>query len=130
MSQDRIGDFLTVMRNGLMVGKRSVTVQHSMLKQNIAEVLKNEGYIRDFKVDRNGHKVSLTVVLKYVNGEAVIHQITRVSKCGRRHYERVNNLQKVIGGLGIAVLTTSRGVMTDRQAEAAGIGGEVICHLW
>jgi small subunit ribosomal protein S8 len=130
MSIDTVGNFLTVIRNGLMVGKRSVIVQNSNLKQQIADVLKSEGYIKDYEVIRDETKAMLNVVLKYVNGEAVIHEIKRVSTPGRRHYERVNQLQSVIGGLGIAILSTSRGVMTDKQALELGVAGEVICHVW
>lgn len=130
MSIDTISDFLTVMRNGLMVGKRSVAVPHSNMKQRIAEVLKNEGYIKDFSVADNEGKPRLNILFKYVNGESPIHAVTRISKSGRRHYERVNGISHVIGGLGIAILTTSRGIMTDKQAAQAGVGGEVICKVW
>jgi len=130
MSIDTVGNFLTVIRNGLMVGKRSVTLQNSKFKQQIADVLKSEGYIKDYAVTRDGQKASLTVFLKYVDGEAVIHEITRVSKPGRRQYGRVNTVEPVIGGLGIAILSTSRGVMTDKQALKLRVGGEVVCHVW
>ena len=131
MSIDMIGDFLTVIRNGLMVTKRSVSVQHSRLRQDIAQVLKDEGYVRDFKVtqDEDGKK-SLVVGLKYVDGESVIHEINRVSRPGRRHYEARKDIKPVIGGLGVAIVTTSKGVMSDKMAQQAGVGGEVICHVW
>ena len=127
---DTIGNFLTVIRNGLMVSKRSVSVPNSKLKQAIAKVLKDEGYIKDFKVTQDGVKSLLTVALKYSSGEAVIHELTRVSTPGRRYYEGVSNISQVIGGLGTSVLTTSRGIMTDKQAKKLGVGGEVICHVW
>lgn len=130
MSIDIIGNFLTVIRNGLMVSKRSISVPSSKLKEAIAKLLKEEGYIKDFKVTQDGVKSLLTVALKYSSGEAAIHELTRISTPGRRHYESVNNVSPVIGGLGISVLTTSRGIMTDRQARKLGIGGEVICHVW
>lgn len=130
MSVDSIGDFLTIIRNGLMVKKRSVTMPSSGLKVNIASVLKAEGYIKDFQVNDNNGKPVLTVYLKYVKGESVIHEITRVSTPGRRHYERSNNLERVIGGLGISIVTTSIGVITDAQARKQSVGGEVICHVW
>lgn len=130
MSIDTVGNFLTVIRNGLMVGKRSVTVQSSNLRQQIADVLKSEGYIKDYTVVRDGNKAALSVVLKYVDGEAVIHEINRVSTPGRRNYQRVNQLESVIGGLGIAIISTSRGVVTDKQALKLGVAGEVICHVW
>jgi small subunit ribosomal protein S8 len=130
MSVDTISNFLTVIRNGLMVGKRSVAVENSKLKQQIADVLKSEGYIKDYTVVRDGAKASLSLVLKYVDGEAVIHEIKRISRPGRRCYERVNQIKPVIGGLGIAILSTSRGIMTDKQALKNSVAGEVICHVW
>ncbi|MFH1831338.1 MAG: 30S ribosomal protein S8 [bacterium] len=130
MSIDSIGNFLTSMRNGLMVGKRSVTVPSSNIKVNIATLLKEEGYIRDFKIETTGPKSELTIFFKYVQGESPIHEIKRVSKPSCRYYERLNNLTPVIGGLGISILSTSLGLMTDRQAKKSGVGGEVICHIW
>ncbi len=130
MSVDTISNFLTVIRNGLLVSKRSVTVQHSNMKQAIANLLKAEGYIKDYKTETVEGKPVLTVLLKYVNGESVIHDIKRVSKSGRRHYEGTNAVKPVIGGLGISVLSTSKGIMTDKQARQANVGGEVICHIW
>jgi len=130
MSIDTIGDFLTVLRNGILVGKRTVTVPCSRLKMGVANVLKEEGYIKDFEKTEKDNKNYLTVFLKYVDGECVIHELTRVSTPGRRCYERVNGLTSVVGGLGVSVLTTSAGVITDRQAKKLGIGGEVICHVW
>lgn len=130
MSIDTIGNFLTALRNGTMVGKRSVTVPGSRLKAEIARVLKEEGYIKDYKMEHDGAKVALTVFLKYVNGECVIHEMTRVSTPGRRRYENVSQLTPVVGGLGIAILTTSAGVVTDQQAKRLGVGGEILCHIW
>ena len=130
MSIDTIGNFLTVVRNGLMVNKRSVTVQHSNLKEQVAKVLKEEGFIKDFKKVQEGTKSFLTIMPKYVNGESVIHELTRISTPGRRHYEKSNSVTFVIGGLGISILTTSKGVLTDKQAKKLNIGGEVICHVW
>jgi small subunit ribosomal protein S8 len=132
MSIDSIGDFLTVIRNGVSVAKRSVKVPYSNLKFNIAKVLKDEGYIKDFNKESGEDKVKsyLTIHLKYVNGECAIHEISRVSKPGRRCYEGLNKLTPVIGGLGVSILTTSAGVITDRQAKKLAVGGEVICHVW
>lgn len=130
MSIDTIGDFLTVIRNGLMVGKRSVSIQHSNLKQEIAAVLKEEGYIKDYKKTEEDAKPVLTVALKYVSGESVIHEITRISKPSRRYFEGQKNITPVIGGLGISILTTSKGVMSDRKAKQVNVGGEVLCHIW
>lgn len=130
MSVDSIGDFLTIIRNALMVKKRTVTTPSSGLRMNIAQVLKAEGYIKDFQVNEQDGKRSLTVHLKYVKGESVIHEITRISKPSRRHYERSKNLERVIGGLGISIVSTSAGVMTDAQARKQSVGGEVICRIW
>jgi len=130
MSIDTIGDFLTVIRNGLMVGKRSVVVPCSNEKEAIAKTLKEEGFIKDYKKEQEGVKASLTVMLKYVSGEPVIHEVLRVSTPGRRHYENSNGITAVTGGLGISILSTSKGVMSDRQAKKLGVGGEVICHVW
>jgi small subunit ribosomal protein S8 len=131
MSIDSIGNFLTVIRNGLMVQKRSVTVQFSKQKYEIAKVLKEEGYIKDFQqIEDENKKPALSVVLKYVDGESVIQHIIRMSSPGRRSYKRASGIDPVIGGLGISILTTSSGLMTDREARKKGVGGEIICQVW
>lgn len=130
MSIDTISDFLTVIRNGLSVNKKSILVPCSNMKVEIAKVLKDEGYIRDYKEEDKDGKRFLTVFLKYVDGESVIHEIKRVSRSGRRHYSKTNDIKSVIGGLGIAIITTSGGIMTDRQAKKLGVGGEVVCNVW
>jgi small subunit ribosomal protein S8 len=130
MSIDTIGDFLTAIRNALMVGKRSVVITHSQQKEAIASVLKNEGFIKDFSVETVENKPVLAIALKYVAGESVIHEINRVSTPGRRQYEKSNGITSVTGGLGVSILTTSKGVLSDRRAKELGIGGEVICHVW
>jgi small subunit ribosomal protein S8 len=131
MSRDVIGDFLTVIRNALKLYKRSVDIPFSKLKEGIAKTLKDEGFIRDFKVTKDEtEKKVLTVFLKYVNGVPSINEITRISKPSRRYYEGSRNITPVVGGLGVAILTTSAGVMTDRQARELSVGGEVICHVW
>ena len=131
MSMDIIGDFLTTIRNALMVYKRDVTVPCSKEKESIAQVLKNEGFIKDFKKDESEEgKPRLIVFLKYVKGESTINEITRISKPGRRKYEGIRNLTPVIGGLGISILSTNAGVITGQQAKKLSVGGEVICHVW
>ncbi len=131
MSKDCIGDFLTVIRNGIKVAKRTVQVQFSNEKLGIARVLKEEGYIKDFqKIEDEPLKPILKVHLKYVNGESSIQEINRVSTPGRRSYERINNLEPVVGGLGISILSTNKGIITDKQAKELHVGGEVICHVW
>lgn len=130
MSIDTVSDFLTIIRNGLSINKKSVVVPFSNFKIEIAKVLKDEGYIRDYKEQEIENKRYLAIFLKYVNGESVIHEIKRISRPGRRHYESTSEIEPVIGGLGISILTTSSGVMTDRQARKLGIGGEIVCNVW
>ena len=131
MSVDVVGDFLTAIRNALMVYKRFVVVRSSKLKVAILQVLKDEGFIRDFEKieDDKGHHY-LKVFLKYVDGISAISEIKRVSRPGRRCYSRSRNITPVIGGLGVSILSTSSGIVTDRQAKKLSIGGEVICHIW
>ena len=127
---DVIGDFLTIIRNGIAVSRLSVTVPYSKLKNSIVDILKSEGFIKDFSIEANGTKKSLRIFLKYVDGESVIHEISRVSKPGRRMYRGFNDLKPVVGGLGVSILTTSHGVLTNKQAKARSVGGEVICTVW
>ncbi len=131
MSADIIGDFLTTIRNALMVYKRSVVIPHSKEKMGIARVLKDEGFIKDFqKKEEEAGKPKLHIMLKYVDGQPAINELTRVSKPGRRRYERVSKITKVIGGLGVSILSTNKGIITDRQAKKLSAGGEVVCHVW
>ena len=124
---DPIADMLTRIRNGQKARKVSVTMPSSSAKAAVARVLKDEGYITDFSTEEDGAKTSLTVELKYFEGKPVIEQIARVSKPGLRIYRGRQGLPKVLGGLGVAVVSTSAGVMSDREAREKGIGGEVIC---
>ena len=131
MSIDTVGDFLTIIRNALAVSKRSAAAPYSRLKEEIAKVLKEEGYIKGFeKKSTDGVKSVIEIQLKYVKGESVIHEIKRVSRPGRRAYSGSAKLDKIIGGLGISIVTTSAGVMTDRMARAKSVGGEVLCSVW
>ena len=127
--QDPIADLLTRIRNGQMTNKVDVSMPSSKVKKAIAEVLKDEGYIEDYKVDENNGKPLLRVELKYYAGRPVIEKIERISKPGLRIYKDSDNLPKVMNGLGVAIITTSKGVMTDIKARAAGIGGEVLCYV-
>ena len=129
MSVDAIGDFLTVIRNGLMVSKRFIEAPYSKLKLEIVKILKDEGFVKDFTIEENTHK-TIKVHLKYVDGESVIHELTRVSRPGRRTYGKSNNLRNVIGKLGISILTTNKGIMTDKRAKEMLVGGEIICSVW
>ena len=124
---DPIADMLTRIRNAQSVNKLSVTMPASKLKAAIAAVLKDEGYIDDFAVAANDGKPLLSISLKYYAGRPVIEKIDRVSKPGLRIYKGSDNIPKVMNGLGVTIMSTSKGVMTDRKAQAAGIGGEVLC---
>lgn len=125
--QDPIADMLTRIRNAQSAGKIHVTMPASKLKVAIAELLKAEGYIRDAEVANQAGRSTLTLVLKYHEGRPVISTIERVSRPGLRNYRGKAKLPSVLGGLGIAVVSTSKGLMTDRDARAAGYGGEVLC---
>jgi small subunit ribosomal protein S8 len=120
---------LTRIRNAQMVEKLSVSLPSSKLKQAIAAVLKEEGYIDDFKVNGEGGKPTLEIALKYYAGRPVIERIERVSRRGLRIYRGSKAIPQVMNGLGVAIVTTPKGVMTDRKARAAGVGGEVLCYV-
>ncbi|HNP36603.1 MAG TPA: 30S ribosomal protein S8 [Woeseiaceae bacterium] len=124
---DPISDMLTRIRNGQNARKPSVAMPGSKAKAAVARVLKDEGYIADYSIDGEGAAKTLTVELKYFEGAPVIETIQRSSKPGLRIYRGKEDLPKVLGGLGVAIVSTSAGVMSDRQAREKGIGGEVIC---
>ena len=126
--QDPLADMLTRIRNGQMAKHVSVTMPSSKMKQAIAKVLQDEGFINGFSVDQES-KPTMTVELKYFEGKPVIEELKRVSRPGLRIYKGQGELPKVLGGLGIAIVSTSKGVMTDRAARSAGIGGEVLCYV-
>ncbi len=131
MSIDAIGDFLTIIRNGLMASKRSVVAPYSKLKFEIVKILKEEGFVKDFEiVEEEPSKKLVKVFLKYVDGESVIHEIVRKSTPGRRVYERASQMKFVIGKLGISIVTTNKGIMTNKKARELSVGGEVICSIW
>ena len=125
---DPIADMLTRIRNGQSANKANVAMPASKTKQSIAQVLKDEGYISDFSVSEDA-KPELTVSLKYFDGKSVIETIKRMSRPGLRVYKNKDELPKVLNGLGIVIVSTSKGMMTDRAARAAGIGGELICSV-
>ncbi|MCB1667733.1 MAG: 30S ribosomal protein S8 [Porticoccaceae bacterium] len=127
--QDSMADMLTRIRNGQMASKKAVVMPSSTLKVAVAEVLQQEGYISGYSV-AEGAKPELTVELKYFEGKPVIEEIDRFSRPGLRRYAGANELPTVRGGLGIAVVSTSKGVMTDRAARAANVGGEVLCTVF
>jgi small subunit ribosomal protein S8 len=124
---DPISDMLTRIRNAQMVGHAETVMPASRLKTSIAKVLKDEGYIEDFALRENGVRRELAIALKYYAGRPVIERLERVSKPGLRVYKGCDDIPRVMNGLGVAILSTSRGVMTDRKARADGVGGEVLC---
>jgi small subunit ribosomal protein S8 len=124
---DPIADMLIRIRNAQLVGHAEVAMPASKLKASIAQVLKDEGYIEDFALRENGLKKELRIGLKYYAGRPVIERLERVSKPGLRVYRGRNDIPRIMNGLGVAILSTSRGVMTDRKARADGVGGEVLC---
>jgi small subunit ribosomal protein S8 len=131
MMTDPIADMLTRIRNALMVKDPSVSVPHSRMKVGILEVLKREGFIEDFEPVEKMGKKQILVHLRYHRGqESVIEGLERVSKPGRRVYVDRSRMPSVRGGLGIAILTTSRGILSDTEAREAGVGGEIICNVW
>ncbi len=127
--QDPLADMLTRIRNAQMAEKASVSMPSSKVKVSVAKVLKEEGYIADYAVEGD-KKPTLSIELKYYNGKPVIEQLKRVSTPGLRDYAGKASLPKVNGGLGIAIVSTNKGVMTDRAARAAGVGGEVLCTVF
>ena len=124
---DPIADMLTRIRNAQLAEKATVRMPSSGVKVSIAKVLKDEGYIEDFAVSGEKTRPQLEIALKYYAGRPVIERIERVSKPGLRIYKGKDEIPRVMNGLGIAIVSTSRGVMTDRKARASGVGGEVIC---
>jgi small subunit ribosomal protein S8 len=126
---DPIADMLTRIRNAQQANKVDVKMPSSKVKVSIAEVLKEEGYITAYNVTDEAGKPQLTITLKYFEGKPVIESISRVSRPGLRVYRSATQLPKVIGGLGVAIVSTSKGVMADRKARALGQGGEVLCAV-
>jgi small subunit ribosomal protein S8 len=128
---DPLGDMLTRIRNGQTANMSSIQSPSSKLRRNVLEVLKREGYIRDYdeEAEINGSS-SLRIELKYHDGEPVIREIKRVSKPGRRVYSKIDDLARIYNGLGISILSTPRGVMSDHEARAANVGGEVLCRVF
>ena len=134
MMTDPVADMLTRMRNALMVGKAEVRIPSSKLKVEIARILKSEGYIDDFNVSDEKPAKMITIQLKYFGSrrdrKPVISRLQRVSKPGRRVYRGTRDMPRVMSGIGIAIVTTPRGVMTDQQARRQRVGGEVLCYVW
>ncbi|HVA15713.1 MAG TPA: 30S ribosomal protein S8 [Stellaceae bacterium] len=128
---DPLGDMLTRIRNGQAAHKPVVGSPASKIRANVLEVLQREGYIRGYKREAgDAGFTELKIELKYVDGEPVIREITRISKPGRRVYSRISDLPRVYNGLGISILSTPRGVMSDNEARAANVGGEILCRVF
>ncbi len=126
---DPIADMLTRIRNAQAANKVVVSMPNSKVKVGIAAVLKEEGYITDFSVDENNGKPQLEITLKYFEGRGVIDSLKRASRPGLRQYRRKDDLPRVLDGLGVVIVSTSRGIMTDVAARSAGHGGEIICYV-
>ena len=129
-NQDPIADMLTRIRNANRTGRKQVSIPKSKICVGIANVLKSEGYVEDFEVVEEGVQGAIKIKLRYsLEGEKVIHEIDRVSKPGRRVYKAVDELPSVLNGLGITIVSTSKGVMSDRDARKANVGGELLCVI-
>jgi small subunit ribosomal protein S8 len=128
--QDTMSDMITRVRNGQMAAKTSVSMPSSKMKVSVAKVLESEGFITGFNVDSDTAKPTLSIELKYFEGKPVIEEIQRASRPSQRVYKGKGDLPKVRNGLGVSIVSTSQGVMTGKAAEAAGIGGEIICTVF
>lgn len=130
MMTDPVADFLTRLRNAQLAKHKTTQAPSSKLKARIAQILKDEGYIEDFSVDTTDGRSVLNVTLKYDGSQPVIEGLKRISRPGLRRYSSADQLPSVRGGIGLAIVSTSRGVMTDAQARKDRVGGEVLCHVW
>ena len=130
MSIDSIGNFLTIIKNGVLTSKPFVVAPHSKINYAIAQILKSEGFISNAEEIQDDGQKKIKIILKYVDGESVIHEIKRISKLSRRSYAGVHEIRPVIGGLGLSIISTNRGVISHKKAKELGVGGEVICTVW
>ena len=130
VTTDPIADMLTRIRNANQQKHETVSIPYSNLKNDLANILKNEGFVTDFGVNEEGNHKNIVITLIYKGNERVITGLKRVSKPGLRQYAKVNEIPKVLNGLGIVVLSTSQGLMTDKEARAKNIGGEVLAYIW
>jgi small subunit ribosomal protein S8 len=130
MLTDPIADMLTRIRNAIRIKAEKVDVPISRLKLEIAKILKEEGFIKGYKILRDKRQGILRIVLKYVDGESVISGLERVSKPGRRVYAGKKEIPRVMGGIGVAILTTSKGILSDKTCRREGVGGEILCYVW
>ena len=128
---DPIGDMFSRIRNGQMRSLNSIDIPSSNFRKNILKILKEEGYIKDYYIEKSeNNKIKLKINLKYYEGDPVIKEIKRISKPGRRVYSRANSIPKVMNGLGLAILSTPKGVMSDVEARKNNLGGEIICRVF
>ncbi|MDY5583357.1 MAG: 30S ribosomal protein S8 [Candidatus Merdousia sp.] len=129
-THDSIGDFLTIVRNASKAGKDVCTAQWSKIREGIASILKDEGYIASFEVSGEKAQKIITINMKYMNGVSALTGITRVSTPGCRAYYEYRNIPRVLNGMGISILTTSKGVLKDSDCRAKKVGGEILCKVW
>ena len=128
---DPVSDMLTILRNANGARKEKVDIPASKLKMEIIKIFKNEGYIKNFKIIEEGNRSYIRIYLKYTQaGNGIIHNLKRVSKPGLRVYKRKNELPRIFNGFGTSIISTSRGVLTDKKAREQDVGGEVICYIW
>ncbi|RMD50825.1 MAG: 30S ribosomal protein S8 [Ignavibacteria bacterium] len=127
---DPIADYLTRIRNAVKAGKRWVEIPSSGMKENLAKIMKENNFIRDYEIIEDNKQNVLKIYLKYVDGEPSITGLKRISKPGLRKYAEANNIPRVLNGLGICVVSTSKGLLTDKQAREENVGGELICYIW
>lgn len=131
MMTDPIADMLTRMRNAIQIKNEKVDIPASKIKVEVAKILKEEGFIKSYKIIKDKRQGTIRITLKYTNtNEPVITGLKRISKPGRRLYVGKENITKVMGSVGIAIITTSKGILTDRDCRLQGVGGEVLCHVW
>ena len=127
---DPIADMLTRIRNALTAHKETVEIPSSIMKKEIARIMLEEGYVKEVNFVEDGYNGKLVLTLKYVDGRSVIGGLKRVSKPGLRTYSGAENMPKVLGGFGTAIISTNKGILTDKQAKAQNVGGEVLCYIW
>ena len=127
---DPIADMLTRIRNAIKSNKESVEIPASNMKKSIAEIILNEGWVKDVKIVEDGYNGKIVITLKYVDKKSVISGLQRVSRPGLRNYADVENMPRILGGFGTVILSTNKGVMTGKNAKANNVGGEVLCYVW
>lgn len=130
MVNDPIGDLLIQIKNASMAGRRSINLPYSRLKHAVADILSREGYVGSVAKSGEGTRQSLTVEIKYQDGAPAVTDVKRISKPGLRHYVKSQKIPTVVGGMGIAIVSTPQGIMTGKEAKTRGVGGELLCTVW